>query len=150
MHSIATAVTTDFFSGEKTDKAKLLKLAKWITFGLGVLGTVSALIIAAQDNKNLWDTLMGYVGLILGTLGGLFTLAIFTSRTASVHAWIGVIATAVALWYVKFHTETHSLLFGAIGTVTCFVVGLAASYALPAKPKNLDGLTWANRKPALN
>ena len=93
---------------------------------------------------------MGYVGLILGTLGGLFTLAIFTSRTASVQAWIGVIATAVALWYVKFHTETHSLLFGAIGTVTCFVVGLAASYALPAKPKNLDGLTWANRKPALN
>jgi hypothetical protein len=51
------------------------------------------------------------------------------------------------LWYVKFHTETHSLLYGAIGTVTCFAVGLAASYVLPAKPKNLDGLTWASRKP---
>jgi len=48
---------------------------------------------------------------------------------------------------VKFHTETHSLLYGAIGTITCFAVGLAASYLLPAKPKNLDGLTWASRKP---
>ena len=148
MHSIATAVTTDFLSGAKTDKAKLLRTAKWITFALGVLGTISALIIAGQDNKSLWETLMAYIGLILGTLGGLFTLAIFTSRTAAVHAWVGVIATALVLWYVKFHTETHSLLYGAIGTVTCFVVGLLASYALPDKPKNLDGLTWAKRKPA--
>jgi SSS family solute:Na+ symporter len=147
MHSIATAVTTDFLSGAKTDKAKLLRTAKWITFALGVLGTVSALIIAGQDNKSLWETLMAYIGLILGTLGGLFTLAIFTSRTAAVHAWVGVVATALVLWYVKFHTETHSLLYGAIGTVTCFAVGLAASYVLPAKPKNLDGLTWASRKP---
>ena len=150
MHSIATAVTTDFISGKKTDRTKLLKLAKWITFALGVLGTVSALIIAGQDNKNLWETLMGYIGLILGTLGGLFTLAVFTSRTASAHAWIGVVGATGVLWYVKFHTETNSLLYGAIGTVTCFAVGLAASYILPARTKNLDGLTWAKRKPALN
>ncbi len=145
MHSIATAVTTDFLSGATTDKTKLLRTAKWITFALGVLGTVSALIIAAQDNKNLWETLIAYIGLILGTLGGLFTLGIFTSRTASVHAWIGVIGTAAVLWYVKFQTEIHSLLYGAIGTVTCFAVGLAASYAFPARPKNLNGLTWAKR-----
>ena len=145
MHSIATAVTTDFLTGAQNDNTKLLRTAKWITFALGVLGTVSALIIAGQDNTNLWDTLMGYIGLILGTLGGLFTLAIFTNRTTSLHVWIGVVVTASVLWYVTFHTETHSLIFGGIGTVTCFAVGLVASYVLPAKPKNLDGLTWAKR-----
>jgi len=145
MHSIATAVTIDFLSGGQTDKAKQFSTAKWITFGLGVLGTVSALVIAAQDNKNLWETLMSYIGLILGTLGGLFTLAIFTNRTAAIHAWIGVIGTVAVMWFVKFETEINSLLYGAIGTVTCVAIGLLSSFAVPAKPKNLDGLTWAKR-----
>ena len=69
MHSIATAFTTDFLSKGR-DSDSILRLAKIITLILGVLGTVSALYIASQDSKNLWDTLMGYVGLILGTLGG--------------------------------------------------------------------------------
>jgi len=147
MHSIATAFTTDFLSKDR-DSESLLKLAKRITFILGILGTVSAIYIASQDSKNLWDTLMGYVGLILGTLGGLFTLAIFADRVAAVHAWIGVIGATTVLAYVKFEGETHSLLYGVIGTVTCFAVGLLASYAVPAKPKNLDGLTWARRQSA--
>ena len=141
MHSIATAFTTDFLSKDR-DSESLLKLAKRITLVLGVLGTVSAIYIASQDSKNLWDILMGYVGLILGTLGGLFTLAIFTNRTASVHAWTGVIVAAAVLYYVKFHTEAHPLIIGAIGTVTCFLSGWIASLIIPAQTKNLDGLTW--------
>lgn len=141
MHSIATAFTTDFLSKDRDSKS-LLKLAKRITLILGVLGTVSAIYIASQDSKNLWDTLMGYVGLILGTLGGLFTLAIFTNRTASVHAWTGVIVAAAVLYYVKFHTNAHTLTIGAVGTVTCFLSGWIASLIIPAKTKNLDGLTW--------
>ena len=141
MHSIATAFTTDFLSKDRGSES-LLKLAKRITLILGVLGTVSAIYIASQDSKNLWDTLMGYVGLILGTLGGLFTLAIFTNRTASVHAWTGVIVAAAVLYYVKFHTEAHPLIIGAIGTVTCFLSGWIASLIIPAQTKNLDGLTW--------
>jgi SSS family transporter len=141
MHSIATAFTTDFLSKDR-DSESLLKLAKRITLVLGVLGTVSAIYIASQDSKNLWDTLMGYVGLILGTLGGLFTLAIFTNRTASVHAWTGVIVAAAVLYYVKFHTDAHPLIIGAVGTVTCFLSGWIASLIIPAQTKNLDGLTW--------
>ena len=141
MHSIATAFTTDFLSKDR-DSESLLKLAKRITLILGVLGTVSAIYIASQDSQNLWDTLMGYVGLILGTLGGLFTLAIFTNRTASVHAWTGVIVAAAVLYYVKFHTDAHTLTIGAVGTVTCFLSGWIASLIIPAKTKNLDGLTW--------
>ena len=141
MHSIATAFTTDFLSKDR-DSESLLKLAKRITLILGVLGTVSAIYIASQDSKNLWDTLMGYVGLILGTLGGLFTLAIFTNRTASVHAWTGVIVAAAVLYYVKFHTDAHTLTIGAVGTVTCFLSGWIASLIIPAQTKNLDGLTW--------
>ena len=144
MHSIATAFTTDFLSKGR-DSDSILRLAKIITLILGVLGTVSALYIASQDSKNLWDTLMGYVGLILGTLGGLFTLAIFTNRTASVHAWIGVGVATIVLYLVKFHTDAHPLTIGAVGTVSCFVTGWLASLIIPAPTKDLTGLTWAQR-----
>ena len=89
---------------------------------------------------------MGYVGLILGTLGGLFTLAIFTNRTASVHAWVGVGVATLVLYLVKFHTDAHPLTIGAVGTVSCFAAGWLASLVIKAPTKNLAGLTWAQRK----
>ncbi len=144
MHSIATAFTTDFLSKGR-DSDSILRLAKIITMILGVLGTISALYIASQDSKNLWETLMGYLGLILGTLGGLFTLAIFTNRTASVHAWIGVGVATIVLYLVKFHSEAHPLTIGAIGTVSCFVAGWLASLFILTPTKDLTGLTWAKR-----
>ena len=147
MHSIATAFTTDFLSKGRNNDS-LLRLAKIITLILGVLGTVSALYIASQESKNLWDTLMGYVGLILGTLGGLFTLAIFTNRTTSVHAWIGVVVATVVLYLVKFHTDAHPLTIGAVGTVSCFVAGWIASLLIVKPTKDLTGLTWVQRKSA--
>ena len=145
MHSISTAFTTDFLSKGK-DSETILRTAKRLTLILGILGTMSALYIASQDSKNLWDTLMGYVGLILGTLGGLFTLAIFTNRTSSIHAWIGVIAAVLALYIFKFHTDYHLLLIGAVGTISCFLAGWIASMIIPSKTKDLTGLTWAQRK----
>jgi len=145
MHSIATAFTTDFLAKGR-DSDSILRLAKLITLILGVLGTLSALYIASQDSKNLWDTLMGYLGLILGTLGGLFTLAIFTNRTASVHAWVGVGVATLVLYLVKFHTDAHPLTIGAVGTVSCFAAGWLASLVIKAPTKNLAGLTWAQRK----
>ena len=144
MHSIATTFTTDFLSKDR-DSDSILRLAKIITMILGVLGTISALYIASQDSKNLWETLMGYLGLILGTLGGLFTLAIFTNRTASVHAWIGVGVATIVLYLVKFHSEAHPLTVGAIGTVSCFVAGWLASLFILTPRKDLTGLTWAKR-----
>jgi SSS family transporter len=145
MHSISTAFTTDFLSNGK-DSETILRTAKRLTLILGILGTMSALYIASQDSKNLWDTLMGYVGLILGTLGGLFTLAIFTNRTSSIHAWIGVIAAVLALYFFKFHTDLHLLMIGAVGTISCFLTGWVASLIIPSKTKDLTGLTWTQRK----
>jgi SSS family transporter len=145
MHSISTAFTTDFLSNGK-DSETILRTAKRLTLILGILGTISALYIASQDSKNLWDTLMGYVGLILGTLGGLFTLAIFTNRTSSIHAWIGVIAAVLALYFFKFHTDLHLLMIGAVGTISCFLTGWVASMIIPSKTKDLTGLTWTQRK----
>ena len=95
----------------------------------------------------MWSIFLSIIGLFLGTLGGLFSLGIFTKRTTSTHAWIGALASVAALTYVTFSTSLNGLLFGAIGTLVCLVVGLISSYLIPARDaKNIDGLTVGGLK----
>jgi len=112
---------------------------------LGVMGTVSAIVIASTDVKHLWDYLMDIIGLLLGALGGLFMLGIFTKRVNAIHAWIGVTACVLSLWWVKNYTDLNGLLYGAIGTGSCFFMGYLASKLLPQKNRELKGLTWYTR-----
>ncbi|MBT4270300.1 MAG: sodium/solute symporter [Candidatus Marinimicrobia bacterium] len=145
MHSIATVLTTDFIQRLRPGQKNLLSIAKKITLVLGVMGTVSAIVIASTDVKHLWDYLMDIIGLLLGALGGLFMLGIFTKRVNAIHAWIGVTACVLSLWWVKNYTDLNGLLYGAIGTGSCFFIGYLASKLLPQKNRELKGLTWYTR-----
>ena len=143
LHAISTAITTDFlrrFRPERTERY-WLRLARWLTVLLGVLGTASALLMATWDLGTLWSIFLDIIGLFLGTLGGLFTLGIFTRRPAARHAWLGAMASAASLAYCTYATALSGLLFGAISTVVCVAVGWAASRVLPAPSKDLTGLT---------
>ena len=124
---------------------KCLSIAKKLTLALGVFGTASALFIATQDVKHLWDHLMDIIGLLLGALGGLFTLGIFTRRVAAIHAWAGLGACVLALWYVRNFTDLNGLLYGAVGTSSCFLVGWVLSFLVPRKTGSLLGLIWQTR-----
>ena len=145
MHSVATVITTDFLKPRLGDR-DLLPIARWVTLALGVLGTASALYLAQQDVKHLWDHLMGFIGLLLGSLFGLFTLGIFTTRTAAKHAWCGLIVCVASMWWVKTFTELNPLLFGVVGTLACLIAAVIASRLAPAEPNDTTGLTWATRQ----
>ena len=142
MHSIATVLTTDFVTRLRKDAGDPLVIARRLTLAMGVLGTVSALVIATQDVKHLWDHLMGIIGLLLGALGGLFALGIFAPRVASLHAWCGLVACVCSLWFVKNFTDLNGLLYGAIGTGSCFIAGCLVSVLMPRETGDLKGLTW--------
>lgn len=138
MHAISTAITTDFFRRFLSDRPDdaWLKLARRLTFVLGLLGTGSAMLLATWELDLLWDVFLDITGLFLGTLGGLFALGIFTRRTRAGHAWLGALLSVAALAWCTFFTPLNGLLFGAIGTLVCFAAGLACSY-------------WPTRTPAL-
>ncbi|MFK7848006.1 MAG: sodium/solute symporter [Rhodothermales bacterium] len=145
IHAITTSITTDFirrFRPERSDRA-WLNLARRLTIVLGLLGTASAMLIGTWDLGLLWSIFLDITGLFLGTLGGLFSLGIFTKRTTAIHAWAGAIVSVVALAYVSFATAWSGLLFGAIGTLMCFIVGWIASYVIPGdqNKRDLKGLT---------
>jgi SSS family transporter len=146
MHSIATAVTTDFVRRfiPKLSESNYLLFARCLTIALGISATATAMLLASIEIQYLWDFFLGIMGLLGGTLAGLFILGIFTQRVATFHAWIGAIISIAVLLYVKLATDLNSLLFGAIGSTTCFTVALIFSVIKPTKIKYQSGLNIYN------
>jgi Na+/proline symporter len=134
MHSLSTAITTDFvrrFRAEGGDEG-YLKWARGLTVLLGVLGTLAALWMAQVEVNYLWDLFLGILGLLGGTSAGLFLVGIFIPRVRPLHAWLGVTASIAALLAVKFSTDASGLLYGAIGVGACVLVAWTTSLILPA------------------
>ena len=55
-----------------------MKIARWTTFIIGTLGILFAFFMATFDIKSLWDEFNKILGLILGSLGGVFLLGLMT------------------------------------------------------------------------
>jgi SSS family solute:Na+ symporter len=142
IHSISTAVTTDFVRRFKPElmPETYLALARGFTVTFGIIGTAAAMFMAAMNVEYLWDFFLGIMGLFGGTLAGLFILAIFTKKVRTLDAWLGVAASLSVLVYVKLATDLNGLLYGAIGVATCFFTGLVSSRIRLVKVKVSSGL----------
>ena len=137
IHSISTAVTTDFVRRFKSNlmPGTYLALARGFTVTFGLIGTATAMFMAAANVEYLWDFFLGIMGLFGGTLAGLFMLAIFTKKVQTLHAWLGTVASLSVLLYIKLETNLNGLLYGAIGVATCFLTGLLTSQIRPINIK---------------
>lgn len=135
VNSVVTAFMTDWvrrFRPEIPDHT-CLRLSQWLSVTLGIAGTGAALYLATADVRSLWDTYMSLLGLLGSGLAGLFALGIFSHRATGAGALTGVIASTVMLFWLQRHTPLHFLMYGAVGTTTCFVVGYAASLLTPRR-----------------
>ncbi len=143
MNSMATAIVTDFYRRFKRGVSDhtCLNLARWLTVVLGVFGTVTALLMATWEIKSLWDLFIKVLGLLGGSLSGLFALGIFTRRANGTGGLIGAGVSVVVLVCVQQFTNVHFFLYAAVGVITCFVVGYVASVVVGAGEKPLGGLT---------
>lgn len=137
MNSIATAGVTDFYRRfrEGASDAACLRLAKRLTVLLGAVGTGVAMVLASTDLKSLLDTFLSVVGLMGGTLGGLFALGLFTKRVNERAALVGAAVSVATLMTVWSTGVVSGLLFAAIGVMTTYVVGALTSLVLAAEPE---------------
>ncbi|MDA0347363.1 MAG: sodium/solute symporter [Verrucomicrobia bacterium] len=129
MHSICTAVSNDFVLRFKSDWSEKdqLSFARKLVSGLGILGTAFAIILSTMEVGHIFDLLIGLLGLIGSPLAGLFLLGLFVKRAGSMHAWIGVSSSVIALAYAKYFTNLNGLLYGLVGIGVCVGVGLLSS-----------------------
>ncbi len=142
MNSIAAVVTTDLgrrFAVERDDR-HWLRLARWTTVVLGAAGTGSALFMLHFGFQSLVDEFLAYIGLLGGTMAGLFALGILCPLASGRGALVGAGAAVAALVYVKTQTHLSGLMYATVGMSACFVVGLVASLVLPDRGRDLQGL----------
>jgi len=139
MNSVATAYTTDFHQRFKW-KGSGLKVARYSTLIVGILGTLFAMLMATSDIKSLWDEFLRVVGLITGGLGGLFVLGMISKRANAKGALVGLAASVIIQFWVAATEPVHILLYTTTGFLSCLIVGYVSSLFFP-KEEGKEGLT---------
>ncbi|GAA0781746.1 sodium:solute symporter [Shewanella aestuarii] len=146
MNSIATTVVTDFirpFNIVKTEKG-YMNAARWLTFIMGILGTLAGLIFIDPEIRSLMEAYFKVIGMFMGALGGLFVLGALTKKANSFGAISGILAgvtTMVSAWQLGW---ADGYLYATIGIISCLVVGYIASLltqTAKSSNKDLTGLT---------
>lgn len=129
MNSVATAYVVDIRPKLMRKKpAADLKVARRATLIAGALSLCFAIFMATWNISSLWDEFNKILGLILGSMGGLFLLGMITRKANAPGALIGMAVSIVVQIIVANYTPVHLLLYTTVGFITCFVVGYLASY----------------------
>ncbi len=142
MNSTATTVVTDFMRPLdvcKTERGYLIS-ARFVTFLMGVLGTLLGLIFVDPEIRSLFDTFIKVIGLFMGVLGGLFVLGVLTRRANAFGALTGALVGAAVMFYLWRFTHVNGYLYTASGITTCVLTGYLASFA-SRQDRDLRGLT---------
>ena len=142
MNSLATSIVVDCrrFKKSITDHQGL-NLARWLTVLFGLFGTVMALIFATADIPSLIDLMSIYNGLFSGSLVGVFWLGMFTNRANGIGTFIGIVASAIAIFYTQRFTPLHFFVYGSVSSGTCIIVGYVASVVTGGNKDLPEGFT---------
>ncbi len=108
------------------------------------------MVLATYEIKYLFDFFQKVLGLFGGGLVGVFLLAVFTRRCNAIGALVGLLTGAAVTMAVAFGTDINFLLYAAIGSCSCFVVGYLISLITGGQDRDLAGLTLATLRDVRN
>lgn len=139
MNSAATAYITDIH--QKITSKSSLKAAKIATLVLGAAGILFAFMMATWEIKSLWDEFNKILGLVLGSMGGLFLLGMVTHKANATGALFGIIGSIIVQLFVMQNQSVHLLLYTTTGFLSCFILGYIISWITPGNKKDIKQLT---------
>lgn len=147
MNSVSAAFVTDIYPRFRSENSEgdNLRTAEVVTIVVGVFGIASAMIVAALNVQFIFDLFQQILGIVGGTLAGVFILGIFTRRANAVGVIWGIVFGFTSVWLTKTYTDLSVYLYGAISVVTTVFAGYLFSLFSTQK-KNLDGLTYLTLK----
>lgn len=125
LNSVSTAYCNDFHLHfrPKIADMKLLRIARLATMITGVIGVLLALWMAESNIKSLWDQFYRFLGLFTGGLGGMFLLGMLTKKANSKGTLLGLLVSALFIWYISFFTQISFLMYSFFGVTSCFMFG---------------------------
>jgi SSS family transporter len=135
IHSLSTVCIRDFYGRLCSSSSEIRDFhgARGMTLLFGVIGTGGAMLIASYDILSIWDLFMGFMGLFVGSLSGLFLLGLFVPFSHSRGAILGAFTSAITVYFVLNHTALHFFLYPVVGVISCVIFGVIFSLILPKK-----------------
>ncbi len=135
LNSSSAAAMNDFYipatAGRRTD-AHYLRVSRILTAAWGVLQMVVA-IAAITLSSRVVDEVLGIASFTNGVILGVFLLGTLTRRVGQTAAFVGIIAGASMMLYLKLFTAVTWQWYVLVGSAATFLVGLLASFAVPAR-----------------
>ncbi|WP_227009056.1 sodium:solute symporter family transporter [Christiangramia fulva] len=147
MHSVSTVVTVDYFKRFTRPKSDVttMRIARWVTIIVGVLGTGVAAFMAAYPIASLFFFFQEVVGLFGSALAGVFMLGIFFRKANWIGALSGAILSVLSLIFVKYYTELNFYIYPLIAIPTCVVTGYIISLLVPVKTPVSNELVYSRK-----
>ncbi|MCF1675289.1 MAG: sodium/solute symporter [Tetragenococcus koreensis] len=126
LNSVSTSATLDIISvldkGKKIDDKKQTAIARYITVFVGIFAIVVAIIMTKTNIVSAYEWFNGFVGLVLGVLGGTFALGIFTKKGNAFGAYAGFIIAAIVMITIEYILpEEYSVSIWAHSLISIFV-----------------------------
>ncbi|SFH71867.1 Sodium:solute symporter family protein [Pisciglobus halotolerans] len=138
LNSVATSWTLDVqevLTKNMDDKAKTT-LARSISLGVGIFAIVISIVMAHSNIQSAYEFFNGFMGLVLGVLGGTFALGIFTKKGNKYGAYAALISSSLVMIYIKYGLPSEAVSlwsYSLISISVSLVVGYIVSLLVPVK-----------------
>jgi SSS family solute:Na+ symporter len=154
MNCLSTIAVEDFYRAirpRSTDR-ELLRVGRIVVALSGIAAAGVSMVLATSKGSalSLYYTI---TAIVAGGLAGLFLLAFLVPRATKAGAITGIVVSLlITVWGTltaggktlnlgRWNYTWHDYMLGGIGHIALFVVGVAASLAVPGTPMAED-LTW--------
>ena len=129
---MATSWTLDIqerLSKKEMSFEQQTKIAQYVSLGVGIVAIAVSMILANGEIKSAYEWFNGFMGLVLGVLGGTFVLGVFTKVANSTGAFVAFAVSTIAIIFVKYNMPDVSIWSYSIITIgISLIVGIPVSY----------------------
>lgn len=133
LNSVATSWTLDIqerLSKKELSFEKQTKIAQFVSLGVGIFAIIVSIILANGEIKSAYEWFNGFMGLVLGILGGTFILGAFTKCANTKGAYVAFGVATIVMIAIKYFTPAGSVSiwsYSIISIAVSLVVGIPVS-----------------------
>ncbi|MCI7239747.1 MAG: sodium:solute symporter [Aerococcus suis] len=145
LNSVATSWTLDIqdvFSEGMTDD-KRTQIARYISLGVGVFSIVVSVLMASTGIESAYVWFNGFMGLVLGVLGGTFILGLFFKKANLYGAYAGMAMSSLVMIAIRYilvidsiSVWANSLISIAVSIVVGYIVSVLTGGSAKETPAN--------------
>ena len=106
------------------------KIAQYVSLGVGIMAIGVSMVLANGEIKSAYEWFNGFMGLVLGVLGGTFALGTFTKIANAKGAYVAFFVAAITMVCIKYMAPAGAVSiwsYSIISIAISLVVGIPVS-----------------------